>query len=176
MLRIDGAFFFTHTQLKGWLHENDLRGIRWIQKKMERSPVRVAKDGKPVAALILLHPKPKITPVVQDGKVSFNLSVRMKGFVNELIEDLPEKEMEAMAAEVVKEEIRSTYKKGVAMQADVYSLDEVLYRDNPKEWHALHDKQQFLLTEDSLKKIDVTVNLLHSGKYKGQNQSYVTPK
>lgn len=169
MLRINGAFFFSDQQLKGWLKESDLAGYRWLQKKLQRSALQIIDDNnQAIAALVLVRPKPEIIPIVQNGTPFFRISVNVKAFIEELTADITEKELEIRAAKAVKEEIWTTYKKGLATQADVFQLSQALYRNYPKVWNAERQEQAFFLNESSLKQIDVKVHLLHTGKYKGR--------
>ncbi|MFH5184336.1 Ger(x)C family spore germination protein [Paenibacillus sp. TAB 01] len=169
MLRINGAYFLSDQQLRGWLKESDLAGYRWLQKKMQRSALQIIDDNnQAVAALVLVRPKPEIIPIVQNGTPFFRISVNVKAFIEELTADITEKELEIRAAKAVKEEIWTTYKKGLATQADVFQLSQALYRNYPKVWNAERQEQAFFLNESSLKQIDVKVHLLHTGKYKGR--------
>ncbi|OXM83793.1 Ger(x)C family spore germination protein [Paenibacillus rigui] len=168
MLRIDGAYFLSHGNLNGWLSEGDLRGYRWLQKKLERSPIQIMEGQRALAALVLLHPKPKIETFFQNGKAFFNVSLKIEAYVDELTEDVPEKELEKRASKILNEEIRYSYKKGLDIHSDIYRLDQALYRNYPKQWHELHEHKDFILDEASLKQIQVKVHLLHTGKYKGR--------
>nr|WP_231506246.1 Ger(x)C family spore germination protein [Paenibacillus sp. UNC451MF] len=168
LLKIDGAYFFNKGKMTGWLSEGDLIGYRWIQKKLERSPINIPNDKNPTAAIVLLHPSSKITSVFQDGKALFNITIKIQAYLDELNANIPEKTMEEQAAKVIKNEIRNTYKKGLEKKLDVLKLDQALYRDYPQKWHELHQNQDFIFDEKSLNNIEVKVKLLHTGKYKGR--------
>ncbi|MBD2865528.1 Ger(x)C family spore germination protein [Paenibacillus sp. IB182363] len=167
MLRINGAYFFRKLDMIGWLSENDLAGYRWAQQKLERSPINVPDNANPAVALVLTKPRFKVTTVI-NGDVKYNIHVKMQAYLDEMTRDITEKEIEDQAAQVVKEEIMATYKKGLRIQADIFKLDEVLYRNHPKLWRERHERGAFLLTPDSINEIVVKISLLHTGKYKGR--------
>ncbi|MFE5317916.1 Ger(x)C family spore germination protein [Paenibacillus sp. NPDC056579] len=170
MLRIDGGYFFYNQNLRGWLSESDLRGYRWMQPRLERSPINIfdSDNHHPVAVIVIIHPKSKIKPYFKDGKVYFNISIRVQGYLDEFTDDLSEIELEEKAANQIKEEVRYSFKKGLQIRSDVLKLEEALYRNYPKRFHELKQDDELLINEDSLKQIDVKVKLLHTGKYKGR--------
>lgn len=167
MLRINGAYFFRKLDMIGWLSENDLEGYRWLQQKLERSPINVPNDSNPAVALVLTKPRFKVTTVF-DGEVKYNIKVKLKAYLDEMTRDITEQEIEDQAAQVIREQIMTTYKKGLRIKADIFKLDEVLYRNHPKVWREHHVRGAFLLKPESINEIDVKVSLLHTGKYKGR--------
>jgi Ger(x)C family germination protein len=167
MLRINGAYFFRKLDMIGWLPENDLSGYRWLQQKLERSPINVPDNSNPAVALVLTKPRFKVTTVL-DGEVKYNIRVKLKAYLDEMTRDITEQEIEDQAAQVIREQIMTTYKKGLRIKADIFKLDEVLYRNHPKKWREYHARGEFLLKPESIGEIDVKVSLLHTGKYKGR--------
>jgi len=169
VLKINGAYLFHNQKLRGWLSEHDLKGYRWMQHQLERSPINIYRENKhPSAAIVMLHPKSRITPYFEDGKAYFNLSIRIEAYLDELTETLSEAELEQKAAKLVQDEIRYTFLKGIQIGSDVLKLEEALYRKYPKQWRAVQKDNETMITKDSLKKIEVKVSLLHAGKYKGR--------
>ncbi|WP_219837225.1 Ger(x)C family spore germination protein [Paenibacillus sp. R14(2021)] len=168
MYRIDGAFAMKEQHLSGWYSEDDLKGLRWINKITKQVYVMIPDAKKPTGALFLTKPHHRIQMVAQQGEARFNLYISVKGSVEEMAENVSVSTMQAQAAQVVLEEIRATYMKGFASQTDLLNLFGVMYRNQPKLWHRLNDHHQLVLKEDTLKKIDVHVKLTHTGKYKGR--------
>ncbi|GAA3399565.1 Ger(x)C family spore germination protein [Paenibacillus hodogayensis] len=166
MFRIDGAYFFRGQSMNGWLSEKDLQGTRWLQKKLQRSPINVPDDKNPAAALVMIKPKPVITTEFSNNKTYYNISVSIESYLDEMARNVSKEELERMAAEVIEKQIRDTYAKGLEIKIDVYKLGEQLYRKDPAKWKEQHGDGEFTLTEDSLKDVRVNVRMLHSGKYK----------
>lgn len=170
MLKIDGAYILTHDKVN-WMPEKDLMGARWLQRKMSRSPINIPDGPNTVGAMVLIDPKVKIKPIMEGSLVKYDITLSFNGYVEELVKDMPEKMLEDKAAKVIGGQIRNTYNKGLEQQIDVLFLDETLYREYPRKWHEMHEKpEEFVLKKDSLNKIDVTVHLIHTGKYKGRTE------
>lgn len=168
MFRIDGAYFFHAEQIIGWLSEEDLEGYRWVQKKLERSPINIPDNDNPDAAIVLIKPKPRIEPYIRNSKAYFRIRLTIEAYLDEMARDITKKEIEEEAAKVIAHQIRTTYEKGLRIKVDVLQLGETLYRKYPAFWHEHHAEGEFILDERSLDRIDVTVQLLHTGKYKGR--------
>ncbi|MFK7691577.1 Ger(x)C family spore germination protein [Paenibacillus sp. HJGM_3] len=170
MFQIDGAFYFqTGYVLSGWLSEQELRGGRWVQKKLDRSPINIPDDEHPHAGLILEKPKPRLETIFENGKVRFRVKIRLKGYVDEMHSDISERQMEEEAANKVKAEVEEAFRNGLKIKADVLGLEEHLYRNHPQKWKQLGADQRMILTEDSLAEVTVKVKLKHTGKYKGRS-------
>lgn len=166
MFRINGAYFFQNKEFRGHLSEDDLKGTRWIQRQLVRSPMNIPDKGPPVAAIVLQKPHLYVKPVIENGKARFNIRVSVDAYIDELIKDTPHKKMEEMAGDAIRDEIKMSFKKGLEKKADVFMLDEKLYRKNPKKWHEFHRASPYLLDADSIKTIDIRVSIESSGKYK----------
>ncbi|MBE9913940.1 Ger(x)C family spore germination protein [Paenibacillus donghaensis] len=166
MFRINGAYFFQNKEFRGHLTEDELKGTRWVQRELVRSPINIPASGQPAATLVLEKPHLYIKPVLEKDKARFHLQVSVDAYIDELAKDIPHKKMEQMAGEVLKDEIRMSYNKGLQRKADVFMLDEKLYRKYPQKWHQLHRLKPFILDEDSLKSIKIRVSIESSGKYK----------
>jgi len=170
MFRINGAYFFQNKEYRGHLTEDELKGTRWIQRQLERSPINIPDQGRPIASLILVKPHLYIKPVIENKKVRYKIRVSINAYIDELIKDTPQKTMEKMASIAVENEIKRSYKNGLQKKADVFLLDEKFYRKYPKKWHELHRSRPFILEEDSIKSVDVRVKIDSSGKYKQRVQ------
>lgn len=166
MFRIDGAYFFQNKEFRGYLSEDDLKGTRWTQRQLVHSPINIPDTGRPVATLMIQKPHLYVKPIIENGKPRFKIRVSVDAYIDELIKDTPHEKMETMAGEVIKNEIKMSYKKGLEKKADVFMLDEKLYRKHPKKWHAYHRAGPFILDGDSIKSIDIRVSIESSGKYK----------
>ncbi|GIP27036.1 spore germination protein KC [Paenibacillus sp. J23TS9] len=170
MFQINGAYFFQNKEYRGHLTEDELKGTRWIQRQLERSPINIPDQGRPIASLILVKPHLYIKPVMEKNKVRYKIRVSINAYIDELIKDTPQKTMEKMASIAVENEIKRSYKSGLQKKADVFLLDEKFYRKYPKKWHELHRSRPFILEKDSIKSIDVRVKIDSSGKYKQRVQ------
>ncbi|OCT14528.1 hypothetical protein A8709_26155 [Paenibacillus pectinilyticus] len=166
MYRIDGAFYYSQDKYLGWMSEHELQGFRWLEEKLQRTSINIPDSNNPVAALVLIKPKSRIIPVIRDGQVYYTIKLHINAYIDEIVKDTPIKEMELLAAQVIEDQLRSTYAIGLKKKIDVLQLGERLYRKYPKKWHELNKENDFHLNANSLDTITVKVQVVHSGKYK----------
>lgn len=132
-------------------------------KKTQRTPL-IIKDDKEVLAVIVMNKlKFSIQPKMKHGKPIFDIKVSMQGTLPELSANLNRKDIELKAIKVIDDQIRETYLKGLEINADVYGLSGIFYRNLPKEWNKLNDKGILPLDSSSIDKIDIKVNLISGG-------------
>ncbi|MFS0726438.1 Ger(x)C family spore germination protein [Paenibacillus sp. 1P07SE] len=166
MLVIDGAFFLSGEQWDGWLSVEQLYGYQWLNKQTITAPM-LLEDQYADASVQLNKPKFKIQPVVQNDTMKFRIKVSLTGTLLELDEPMNTKEVEKLASTIVKDSILRTYRHGLAIQADVLQLGDTLYRKQPEVWRKLTSGgQRFVLTEDSIERLDVNINVRSAGRYK----------
>lgn len=168
MLQINGAYFFNQDKMAAWLSEDELAGTRWTQKQLKRSLIKIPSQGNPIAVMVMINPHYKVDVDVVDGKVWYDISLKIDATLDELMKNVSIDYLEQQASRVISDEIRESFKNGLAKQVDVLMLEESLYRNHPKQWHKLHKTQSFLLNQECLRKITVKVNLRNTGKYKGR--------
>lgn len=166
LLEIDGGLMFQSGKYRGWEDVDRLPGLPWVNAEMSRHPLYLMTEGKNDAALSLESPDIRITPEVQNGKASFTFDVRLSGYILDLEKEMSETEIEHKAENLVRKEIIELYKRGVQMKVDFLGLEHALYRQNNKEWQRLQSQGGVRLTEESLKNVNVTVRMDHSGKLK----------
>ncbi|MEK3910060.1 Ger(x)C family spore germination protein [Paenibacillus sp. FSL H7-0331] len=168
MFKVDGAYMVNTQELRGWFSGDDLKGARWLYKKMKRAIINIPGNGDPIAALVLKLPKHRIETYLENGELRFNITVEVQAYVDEMVQNTSTKKMEQEAEAVVREEIKSTYLKGVSKQTDILNLLGQLYEKKYKIWKSLSDENQLVLKEDTLNKIDVHVRITNTGTYKGK--------
>jgi spore germination protein KC len=147
-----------------YLSRSNLIGWRWILEEMPRTPLEVFENGRPAAVLICENPKIKIRPEVVANRATFRIKVNVTAMIVEMIQPQSEAVLRNKAARHIEQEILSTFKKGVASQSDIFQLGAVLYRKSPKAWKAINHDGKLPLRPDTLQSIDVTVNIISSGK------------
>lgn len=164
-LAIDGIRPLVRGNFKGFLPQNKVMGLRWVQQHTNRSPLLIKKHGEPQAELSLEKPKVKIISSVRNEQAEYELQVKLSGNIIHDIEALPEAEMERIAAEQVRAEIQETFEEGLTLHADLLGLEHALYQQNHRQWKRLQSMDRLKLTKNSLK-IQVSVDLIYSGKLK----------
>ncbi|WP_054027743.1 Ger(x)C family spore germination protein [Bacillus sp. FJAT-28004] len=167
MFALSGGYFFKQNKMIGWMSVRDLQGIRWAEKGLKRIPLKVSAHGSPAAVIEFSSPKMRISPVKVNGETRFNLEVEANGYVIELMQDVTMNHLKDRAADAIRKEITSTYRKAIKQNIDPFHLRESLYRSSPLEFRRLSGSDAFFLKNDSLGEIKININLLNTGKYKG---------
>ncbi|MCM3492258.1 MULTISPECIES: Ger(x)C family spore germination protein [Paenibacillus] len=163
-MSINGGFSLYDEKLSGFLDIKDLDGLRWMQKETKRSPLLVT-DGGIKGVVVLKNPKIKTQLTFVKGEPKFRIHVRLNGNVVEVSEDVSKTELEKSAANVVKEEILATFYKGMDTQSDVYSLEHLVFKQNPAAWKRLKQASGMstIINKQSLESVMVDVHLEHTG-------------
>lgn len=163
LLTIDGAGFVTLREFKGHLSNEDLKGYPWTRKEMNRATLPLKVNGKPVAQAVLSDPKVKIKPVKKNGKILFQLNVKVDGNVYYLTKPYSKDVLREIAEKTVQSQIMTTYQKALEKGIDVYHLSQTLYRDQNDEWKKLEKNGVVPLDEKSLE-VNVNINIKSGGR------------
>jgi spore germination protein KC len=166
MLNLKGMCFVDDYELQKCFDRSKLRGIRWMEKGISRTPIYVKKGNKVIASIIVLQPKSKISYQIKGNTPVFNIEVSGSGSVIELREKLTEKQLVRLAQKTVEDEIRSLYKLGLKYDIDTLNLSEAMYRKKPEDWKKFSENEKIPLTDENLKKIKVKISIDTFGKQK----------
>lgn len=162
-LKPDGNCFLKNKQFKGCLDHRYLYGLRWLEKKTERTPLEIKHNNTVMAMFVMTKIKSSITPQVTDGKASFNIKISMQGTLPQLNSRLKQKKLEELAAQDVKKQIMETYLNGLEIGVDLLGLSDKLYRGLPEEWKIIEEGGNIPLDKSSITGIDVDVKLISGG-------------
>ncbi|ACT04678.1 Ger(x)C family spore germination protein [Paenibacillus sp. JDR-2] len=166
MFEMNGAYFFDKGRIVNWMSLEELKGLRWATEKINRTTLQVPLEDGHKGAILFAHPWMKVIPKVQsNGDVKFDLKVTAKGTIRDS-ENATIAEMEKQAEKAIVAEIRETYLMGLAKHCDPFKLEETLYRERPRLFHQLTKGGFFFLNEHSLGRVQVTVKIASTGKYK----------
>ncbi|WP_171056464.1 Ger(x)C family spore germination protein [Paenibacillus sinopodophylli] len=169
MLMINGAYFEYGNKIKGFIPRAKLEGYHWLVPSMESVPLTLKKHGKIYAQLIVLRPKIKITPIVQEEEVRFRIKVSYVSGLYEYLADISYAEMSRIAEDTIREQIMNTYKEGLKLGVDPFELGHHLRLKHPKLWKKLSDNgKELVIHADSIESLDVKVNIINNGKFKLQ--------
>ncbi|GAB2696575.1 Ger(x)C family spore germination protein [Paenibacillus thermoaerophilus] len=168
LLEYNGLDLFQSQRYMGQMKVTDLEGLPWMREDTVRMPLPIGEEDKPAAVLVLENPNIKIKPDVQGDRAYFDVTVSVKAQINEQHQELTERELVQLAGQKIEEQIRSTYRKAYERNVDIYNLGESLFRRNPATFHRLTDGNRFILHQDALRNVKVTVRLSSTGRYKFQ--------
>lgn len=149
MMKDVGVALVTIDDVKGFLIDDDAKGLRWTVKS-DRNNVTLYEDNKPVGELIVVRPKQKFTIHTRENGVQFELNIKARALLNEVMQDISEKKIIQLIEKQVEEEVMRTYTKALQHKADVYRLSEKVYRHKFKTWKTLNVNGTIPLNEESL--------------------------
>ncbi|WP_123040376.1 Ger(x)C family spore germination protein [Cohnella candidum] len=163
---IDGVYVFQQHRFRGWLSEDEIPGLRWMEPKTNRTPLTVEAGGKSQVSISLGKPEIRIVPAIENGNAVFYVKVTLKGDVGEVTRKMPESELNREAAEKIEVQIRQTFAEGLRIQSDLFGLENTLYRSKNRDWQRIRRQGGFRLHPGSLRQVQVTVHVSHAGKLK----------
>lgn len=151
---------------KGYLSDGDARGIQWMFLKKTRGDVTIKLDNKENDHLTVDLEKlsTEIKPIVKNNKVTFEADIKLNAIINGFEGKVSTDEIRKGIIKEVKKDIKKSYAAGLEMDVDVFRLSEQLYRKNVKAWKKLQKDGKIPLTEDTLSKLNITVNKVNPGR------------
>ncbi|ASS67006.1 MULTISPECIES: Ger(x)C family spore germination protein [unclassified Paenibacillus] len=166
-MKVDGACFYRGGKFAGMLTEEQLEGWTWMNPNMKNKLFMVKKGALDLGTAHMQAPKVKIgLKLDAQGRPRYHARVSIKGIQQTMMEPIAMKEMEEFAAGQIKRQIEAVYRNALAIEADPFGLEEIMYRKHPGRWKQLtRDGKEYMLRKDSFD-VEVAVDLQTSGKYK----------
>lgn|GEM_PF-416112 len=166
LLIMDGAFFFKGTDFLGTLTTEQLIGKRYLDEKMFRVPLTIENEENPVITFVVRMKKFKVRYAVRDGRLNFNLDIKVKAFIDEMQQNLDEAKMRQLLEQEVEKTVRSTYDAGKNIGADILNLGYPIFKYHHSDWKSYLRGEGF--ASAALGSVRVRAMIIHSGKYKGR--------
>ncbi|ANB59755.1 Ger(x)C family spore germination protein [Anoxybacteroides amylolyticum] len=166
MLAVSGICFLKHYKLQTCINRSDLKGMRWVEKDISRTPIYVKKGGNVVASIVVLGPTSTISYKQNTSFPQFTIEIKAKGSLIELRKPLTEKQLLALAKKTVEQEVRDLYMRGLTHHIDIFNLSETLYQERPKEWKKVSVNGSIPLRKETLKTVKVDLSIDTSGTRK----------
>ncbi|RBW68745.1 Ger(x)C family spore germination protein [Bacillus taeanensis] len=160
ILKYSGIGMFKKDKLIGWLNEKESKGYNYIVGHVDSTvgDVKCPQGGKLVIEVV--RTDSQIKGKVKNGEPEITVNLFIEGNINEvqcridLTKKETIKELNRLAAEVVKDIIESALAKAKEEEADIFGFGEVIHRSDPKEWKKL--KKNW---DKTFKEIPVTINV-----------------
>ncbi|WP_318616298.1 Ger(x)C family spore germination protein [Sporosarcina sp. YIM B06819] len=164
--QLSGVGLITPTAFKGFIKQEKIYGLRWLNDKTKRGEVTFSlnSDAEDVMSVILQSPKVKVKPVVEGDSVKFDIDIKLQGDVSAMPRKIKKNEIKKNAEQEVKRQIEETYKEALKKDVDIYRLSEYLYRKDVKAWKRLQQNGKVELAEDSIRTLTVEITELSSGR------------
>lgn len=160
MIKTIGVALMKPDMFNGFILYDDSNGLRWTEES-KRNNLTIYQDEKAVSEVIVLNPKQKYTVKLNNDQVTFQLSVKVRGIINEVIEDVDQEFIIQTAEQEINKEIMTTYVQGLKLDSDIYRLSEILYRRHLNVWKKIEENGTIPLDENSLE-VKVTLDLIDS--------------
>ncbi|TQK54122.1 Ger(x)C family germination protein [Brevibacillus sp. AG162] len=174
-LSIDGVHAIHRGHWKGYFPSRDLMGLRWMNPDTRFAGLIIRQNKTPKATMRIEHVQLDIVPITTEEHPRFQVNVHLKGFIRELMSTVTPAFIRKNSEEQVAEQIRGTFLKGVKAGADLYSLEESLFKKDYQAWRKYEMRKRNKLTPDSLIQIQVNMYLSDSGKMKMDALKYPDP-
>lgn len=167
-LALNGAFFISSEEYKGFYTLDELKGLRWIVPETKRASVLVPnKENPDFLSVIDVINKQEITLVKIDEQISFKVELILEGNVaNRMNGEHLLGDMQEQTAASISQQINDLYHLGVEKGTDFLNFEHIFYKERNSEWNEL-SKSDFL-QKTTLEDITVQVNLKHTGGYKNR--------
>lgn len=163
-IKINGVGVVTTKGFKGFIKNDDARGLQWMSNKTKRGEItNKYKEGK-YLTVTLRNINVNIVPIVNGNNVKFNINISVNATLASFEENLTSSKIKELVIQSIKKEINQTYQAALKENIDIYQLSEVLYRKDVRAWKELQKNGSIELKEDTIGDINITIEKLTSGR------------
>jgi spore germination protein KC len=154
ILELNGSAVFRKNKLAGWLNEKETKGLLWIKSDIKGSimVVNCPFDGRPVT-LEIKEGKTSIQSSVENGIPYYQFKVKAtgtlveQGCTTDFTDQKAIKALEKSLESAIRNDIQPTLTAAQKFRVDFLGLNEVLHRQNKKEWKQLSKNWAEVLPE-----------------------------
>lgn len=152
---INGAYLMKGAKLKGHLTEKDLKGFIRVNNKSVRSPVIVRGGKGEIVQVELLNPKIKRMVNKDEKGIHIGLDIKISAIVRESSKEILAPTIERKIKEQVRKEVYGAYLKSQKIGADIFQLEDYMYRYMHDDWKSFQTSGKF----PTLNKKDIHVDI-----------------
>lgn len=156
---INGGFFLTNKQIKGWMNSEELKGLNWVNRDVKKLYL---SSGANKVSVQVTQPSFHID-VVSGSFPRYRITVDVPMTIEENYKHVSVGKVKKILEHQVKEEVKNTFKKGLEINTDPYNLAEKAYRFSNDDWD-IHELKELSL--ESIDKINVNIIVEHTRNYK----------
>lgn len=161
---LTGVGVLSKDGLEGYILDDDAVGLQWMNNNFERGEITFEFSGydEPYVSIVVEDAKSKVTPIVENGQILFDIEVKLKVQSSES-NDTTDEKMEQLQRGIekkVKQEIEKTYTASLEKKIDIYRLSEVAFRKKLKVWKDVEEEGKVPLTESSIRNLNVSIERL----------------
>ncbi|WP_299741927.1 Ger(x)C family spore germination protein [uncultured Rossellomorea sp.] len=160
----------TLTQI-GFLNEEELVGINWLTALTEGGIVKIKEEGSNKTITYELETvNSKVKPLLENGRISFQVDTKVSGHISELIAETDEltkkeniKDLEKQIEEKIKEQIKNSLEKiQQDLKVDVIDFHEYVRIQHPDYWKTHKEDWDHMFSQANIDyQVDVGVSSLN---------------
>lgn len=167
-LYLDGYSVFQDETLKGEISASESMTVDWLQNKKNSLDYALYEEGEVLSTFKLTADEPKVKYQEDHANFpEFSLEVNVEAELLEKINDMPFKELQAKLQKSLEEKITKVYEHGFEKKMDLFDVGGRWYRSHPDKFHELENSgDKFYLSDSSLKKVKVKVEIKHFNAYR----------
>ncbi|MCC3373127.1 Ger(x)C family spore germination protein [Cohnella sp. REN36] len=167
-LMYDGAFAVERGMDKGYLSNEQMRGMRWVRSDASRTFLKVSGNSEVLAVLVVKKNTFKLRYAPRGGKPAFHLRLTVNAYVHEMLKQTTDEELIREAERSIRKDLEEAIALGRARGIDMFNAEEAVYRWHLTEWRKL--RAQRVAFERLPFELRVKVKLVHTGKLKLREQ------
>ncbi len=157
---ISGGAVFKGDKVVGELDKTETRGYLWITDKVKSGIIDIDVENEQMA-IEIVNSETKTSPKInEDGTVSVTIKIKESGNISSFTgkENLAAvdklTDVENITAEYIKAEVKSAIDKAIELNADIFGIGDMLYKQSPKKWKDLENNW-----DETFKNIDYTIEV-----------------
>lgn len=145
VVALDSTAIFKKDKLIGWFDHTETRGLLWVLSEIKSGiiVVKSPEDETKNVSLEIIKASSKITPNIEDGKLTITVEVQEEGNLAEQMSEVnlskPDtfQELEKRQTAAIEAEINAAITKAQAWNVDIFKFGEEFHRKYPQEWPEL---------------------------------------
>lgn len=161
---LSGVSVVTPNTFKGFITGDKAQGIQWMSNETKRGQVTFKLEDDAYFTMVLAKVKVKIEPIVGQGDVVFDVSIKIDATLSTVGENVSIATMKKEIIKEVEREVWATYEEALKKDIDIYHFSEKLYRKNVKEWKKHQKDGELELTKESIRNLDVSLSKFESDR------------
>lgn len=163
-IEINGIGVITPNEFRGFIKDDNANGLQWVSNQTKRGEITTIYEEDKYFSATIHNVIVNIDPIVKGNDIKFNINVNLTASLGSFEGNLTSDKIKELVIKTVKKEIEQTYQSGLEMNADVFRLSEILYRDDVKKWKDIQKDGRIELEEDSIRNININIDKLTSGR------------
>ena len=172
ILMMDGTAVFRGDRLAGFLSHIEARGFLWLTGEVVRGIIAVDDPvhSPHIVSLFISRTQTKVTPVVQNGNISFRVEIQAEGDImsqtSEADLSTPEaiEKLNSAKSGAIKQEIEKAMERLQELETDIVGFGKMLNQRHPETYREVADRWPEVFSQIELD-IHVTANIRRTGQH-----------